>query len=485
MSQYADRLVSFTFRLPGWATLLACSSLAFALGWAYVSRSTLALLPAALLASLPLVLSARVRVVVVVFGALTVFQSSDELTTSKLLYLFGLAVAFGAVVFRLPRLVDSRAYHDLAPMLRASVVTFGLVAASLPVSMLNDVPQKAWLRDVAPYILVACAPLFALDAQASMTARALRRLLVVGGTLGALGFTVTWLTNRAIADLSFIPVGLPTFLLAATAFTYGTSMFLHGNRRRFAWVVFTSLVFAMLLSTGTRTTLVLLAAPLVIAFGSQHRLAQRSLRLAVAVPVAALLVVFGAQGVVHVTNANREALSARADLLFSTGEKREDRSYIDRLAQTSATWDLFRSSPIAGVGPGTPIVWSDSFNVVHASTTVDSPLSFLAKFGLLGLIAAGLLVAGFVSMLRRLRARTVKPTVIQLALVGYGAIVVGWSLLQNPYDDKGLAIGLILLLAVATREAEDATRARQQSEQRTSDEGRDSVGGFRTTHPHR
>lgn len=466
MSQYADRLVSLTFRLPGWVTLLACSGLAFALGWAYVSRSMLAFLPAALLASLPLVLSARVRVIVVVFGALTVFQSSDELTTSKLLYLFGLGVAFGAVVFRLPRLVGSPAYHDLAPMLRSSVVTFGLVAVSLPVSMLNDVPQKAWLRDVAPYILVACAPLFALDAQASINARALRRLLVAGGTLGALAFTVTWLTNRGIADLGFIPVGLPTFLLAATAFAYGTSMFLHGDRRRFAWVVFTSLVFAMLLSTGTRTTLVLLAAPLVIVVGAKRRLAQRSVRLAVAVPVAALLVFLGAEGVVGVTNANREALAARASLLFSTGERRSDRSYIDRLAQTSAAWELFRSSPIVGVSPGTPIVWSDSFRVLQESTTVDSPVSFLAKFGLLGLIAAGFLVVGFVSMLKRLRARTVTPTVIQLALLGYGAVVVGLSLLHNPYEDKGFAMGLILLLALAAREAADSTRTHPERERR-------------------
>ena len=35
------------------------------------------------------------------------------------------------------------------------------------------------------------------------------------------------------------------------------------------------------------------------------------------------------------------------------------------------------------------------------------------------------------------------------------ASVAGWSLLQNPYEDKGFSIALIVLLAVAAREAAD------------------------------
>ncbi len=65
------------------------------------------MLPALLLMALPLVLSARVRLVVVVFGALFVFQSSDDSDGSaKLLYLFALGVSFGAVLVRLPTLVE-------------------------------------------------------------------------------------------------------------------------------------------------------------------------------------------------------------------------------------------------------------------------------------------------------------------------------------------------------------------------------------------
>jgi len=479
MTTYADRALDLTFRAPGWGVSAFCAAAAAGLGWAYVNRPMLALLPALLLLSIPLLLSARARVVVVVFGALVVFQSSDELTAPKLLYLFALGISFGAALVRLPSLVGTPAFRDLTPLFRASIVTFALVVLSLPVSVLNEVPQKAWLRDVAPYVLVACAPFFALDAQASMPVKTLRRLLIVGGTLGALGFTVRWLTNRQIADLSFIPVGLPTLLLASTVFAFGAAILLHGGRHRLAWAAFTSLVFAMLLSTGTRAALALVAAPLAIVFGSHHRLTQRSVRLLVAAPLVALLVVLGAQAVLSATNADRDVLTARTSLLFDTGDRRADPSYVERLGQTAAAWETFQSSPIIGAGPGKPIVWTNALtNEVSESTTIDSSVSYLAKFGLVGLIAFGYLVVGYLAALRRFRLRTGRPTIVQLTAVGFGAVVAASSLLHNPYEDKGFAIGLILLFAVAAREASDAALVSRAQRVRGDDPRTDATNSL-------
>jgi O-antigen ligase len=469
MTTYADRVVDLTFRVPGWAIALVSAAVAGALGWGYVTHPRFALLPALVLLALPLVLSAKARFVVVVFGALTVFQSSDELTTSKLAYLVALGISFGAVLIRLPSLAGTPAFRDLTPLLRASIATFALIAVSLPVSAFNDVPQKAWLRDVAPYVLVACAPFFALDAQASIRRATLQRILLVGGTLGALGFTARWLTNRGIADLSVVSVGLPTLVLAAAVFAYGVSALLHGQRRRLAWVAFTAAVFAMLISTGTRTAIILLAGPLAIVLGSRHRIAQRSIRLVAAVPLLVVLVFLGTQAIVRATDADTRILTERASLLVSTGERAADRSYIDRLAQTDSAWEMFRSSPLTGAGPGAPIVWSNSFNQVQVSTVIDSPLSFLAKFGVIGLVAVVFLVVGFVNTMRALRRRTGTRTIPQLALIGFGAIVVAWSVLHNPYEDKGFAIGLMLLLALAAREASDAAlQSREQLEENTT-----------------
>jgi hypothetical protein len=49
----------------------------------------------------------------------------------------------------------------------------------------------------------------------------------------------------------------------------------------------------------------------------------------------------------------------------------------------------------------------------------------------------------------------------QLALVGYFAVVAVLTLLSNPLEDKGLSLGLILLLAIVLREASQFTTRRQ------------------------
>ena len=461
---YSDRIFDLTLRLPSWAIIALSSLGAVALGWAYVNRPTLAVAPVLLLMTLPLVLSAKVRYVVVVFGALFVFQSSEELTGTKLLYLYALGVSFGAALVRLPTLSRTPAFRDLTPMFRASLILFAVIAVSLPVSALNDVPQKMWLRDVAPYVMVACAPLFALDAQASFSGRTLRRILVAAGAIATLGYTAQWLSNRGIADLpDFLAVGLPTILLAATLFAYGIAVLLHGNRRRLAWALLTSAVLAMLLTTGTRTSFVLLAAPLAIVFGTRQRLTQRSVRVLAGAPLFAVLVFLGAQAVVEVTNADREALAARTSLLFSTGDRSTDQSYIDRLAQTDAAWEAFRSSPIVGTGPGKPIVFQTVFEGEQANTSIDSPVSLLTKFGLMGILAAIAIVLGYIGTLRAFRARTGVRTIPQLAVIGFGAVLAAWTLLLNPFEDKGFALGLMLLLAVGAREASDAAQAASTS----------------------
>jgi hypothetical protein len=79
-------------------------------------------------------------------------------------------------------------------------------------------------------------------------------------------------------------------------------------------------------------------------------------------------------------------------------------------------------------------------------------VTFPAKFGLLGLAAVLLLVGKYWSFTRIL-ARRREPTVAQLALVGYLAVVASSAILNNPLEDKGLSFGLILVLALVLGEA--------------------------------
>jgi hypothetical protein len=88
----------------------------------------------------------------------------------------------------------------------------------------------------------------------------------------------------------------------------------------------------------------------------------------------------------------------------------------------------------------------------RSSSILDTSVTFPAKFGLLGLAAVLLVVGKYWSFIRILACRR-EPTVAQLALVGYLALVAGSAILTDPLEDTGLSFGLILILALVLGEA--------------------------------
>ncbi len=212
--------------------LLSCAA-AFAVGWAVVEMPTAALLPAAAVASLPLLLSAHARIVFVVFGMLLIFGTSEELTLPKLAYLAGLGVAAGGAIFNVQTVARTPAFHALKPLVLSSFALVGARPRLLPGRRSSREPSSAtgcatrrrtsWRR---------MAPLFALDAYASLSKRALERLLLGAGLLGALSFAVTWMERRGIGTLGLDVLGLPTLLLGAALFAYAMSALIQGDQRR-------------------------------------------------------------------------------------------------------------------------------------------------------------------------------------------------------------------------------------------------------------
>ena len=441
--------------LPAWVVLAVTIPVAMLLGRLVVTHRMLALLPAAALVAMLLLTSPHARVLFIVFGGLLIFQSSEQLDFKKLLFLMGATVAFAGAFMRSRKLSSTAAYADMSPLFYVSFAFVALLLVSLPVAQYYGTPDKAWLRDIAPYMLFACAPLFAFDAQSAMSTRALRRLVATAGIAGGAAFALRWIAKRGIANLPWATIGLPTFLLGAALFAFGMAVVLEGRRGWSRWLVLTSLLLAMLISTGTRSAAVLLVAPLAIVIGTRERFSRRAIRLAVAIPIAALLAVFGTQSLLKLVHANRGTLASRAALVFHTGGS-SDRSYLDRVSQTKAAWTLFTDQPLLGAGPGHVIEWRDSFGRLKADPNVDSPAAYPAKFGLAGLIPLAVLVGAFVSFLRRLRQRAGGRTTAQLALIGYAAVVAAWFVLGVPFGDKGLSSGFLLLVALAVSEAASA-----------------------------
>jgi len=453
----ADRtLVPRGWPASGTVWVAVASVSAVLAGFAFVASPVLVLLPVAVLLASPLLVSSRVRVLFLVIGTVAVFGPS-ELNAAKILFLFGATLALVGAFSHSRTLVQTPAYADIRPLLLASFALLVVVALSMPVALFNGVAFQEWLRDVSPYVLLAWAPLFALDAQSAFDVRALRRLIAVVGLIGAAAFTSNWYGRREVAaGLTENEYGLATLLLSAALFSFAIAIALDADTGRLRWLALAALVFGMMATTGTRSAAVLLVAPLAILFGTRERFARRSLRFVAMLPIAAILVVLSAQSLLKLVSADPEVVSTRLEVLARSGTS-ADASFQDRLNAITSAWDLFTSAPLFGVGPGYPIPWVDVSGATQANTFVDTAVGFLPDYGLIGLAAVAFVVAAFVSVVRRLQLRTGGRTTAQLALIGLGVVLVAYTPLQVPFEDKGLSVGLILLLAIALREAADAS----------------------------
>jgi O-Antigen ligase len=430
---------------------------ALEIGLAVTFKPTAAVLPLALLGGLLLLVDARARILFVVFGGLLTLQSSSGVGSLKLLYLAGVLVSFAGALFKFSQSKDVSLRASVAPLMRVSVALSALIAISYLVAKAQGVLRVDWLRDVAPYVLFALAPIFALDAQWAFRRRTLVRLLVLAGLIATASFSTHWLQQRHIAHLPFSQFALSSFFFPAALFAYAVASALHARQRRIRWLFLAALVFALLVVTGTRSTLILAAAPVVVAFAARRQLSDRFVRLVLLAPAAVLVIAVAVFSVVQATNASTSAISKRITILKDTGTS-SDASYKDRQAQASAARDVFYAHPVLGSGPGTYFSWDMQGVGPRSDFIIDSPLDFPAKFGLVGLAVIAFLVLEYGSFMKT-AFRFGHPRPETLALAAFAALAVLDSYLTNPLEDKGCTLGLVLLLALVFRTSPANARA--------------------------
>jgi O-antigen ligase len=140
-----------------------------------------------------------------------------------------------------------------------------------------------------------------------------------------------------------------------------------------------------------------------------------------------------------------------------------DLSFWARREQTNQAWQTFKANPLFGAGPGKVFSWSLPIgylqDVEFEQTNIDTMLSYLAKFGVLGLaIAAAWFVAMRVTWRRLPLSSRSEP--YKAAFIGFLAILLVNLPLANPLEDKGVAFTLLLILTllVTADETEDQIR---------------------------
>lgn len=412
----------------------------------------------------------KLRLPFVVFGGMLALQSSPELDGTKLVYLAGTAICLLGSIAACWRLRSSEQAALMAPWFAASAALLVLLVLSFAVSRAAGTSPTAWLRDVAPYGLFATVPVFALDAQASLSRRALVAMLVVAGLLGGLSWAVEWLARRDIVDLPLSRVVLPTGQLPTVLYLFASAASLTDRRWR-RWAMVAGIVLGLFLITGTRSTFILLAGPvaMIVVAAGWRRLATSIGRASVHL-IAAVVVVIAFQVSISALVAQAPAsggdgpggtpgptvdVDVIGDRLGSLpgliGQPGSDASIRERIAQYQSAWALFLESPIVGVGPGHPIEWVDVSGFHRNDFTADTPLVMPAKFGLIGILVFAGFVYAFV-VLSAASLRRLGRTRLPLTLVGYGIVAALGLPLGFLVEDKGASMALMLLLAVTLTE---------------------------------
>lgn len=404
------------------------------------------------IAATPLILlsaqSAHLRLLLVSLGAILVLDSSTGIDLAKMLYLAVLVMSLASAWHaRRSELSLSPAAGVGALLSRAWWLIVIAVGISLPVALLNSHPLSLTVRDAAPYLLLGAAPIMALDAARGVSRRFLLVVFVVVGLLGAASLMAELLSLRELASLPIERLFFSSFILPASLFAYACARALRPSSRRrdvLVWGATAAGVLGAILLTGTRTGILLLAAPAVILVMGRGLSAFRRGLVLGAVGLALILLVFRFGGAIGIdTGAALERLGDTREQVSSPGQSG---SLEDRFAQSRASWELFKDSPVLGTGLGVVFEWRNPSGVPRQAFTVDAAFSTVAKLGLVG--ALGLLA--YFLTLGQLARRFAGPT-DRAALAGLCGIVVPHCILSNPFEDKGLALGLIFLVALALK----------------------------------
>jgi O-antigen ligase/polysaccharide polymerase Wzy-like membrane protein len=391
------------------------------------------------------------RLIVISFGGLLTFQSSSEVSLLKSAYLLCFLVSLIGALVSLSR--DGSAARGLPTQRVAAAgwVMLSLVGLSFVPALLYGTPLVDWLRDGFSYLLFGAAPLLAIDYARHISRRILTVVFLSCGALATASFFLSWIARRHIGELGARGLGFSSFFLSVALISFAVSKTPWPGSRRFGWSFVAAVALLGLLATATRSSLVVLVAVIVALTLAPTRLGTRVLGAAALASLTIGLGIFALKGGIASNLIDVQKTTTRlATVVSAVAHPGSDQTVAERRRQTHEAMKWFETAPVMGVGPGhtiTPASGSGEANGYF----VDSPAGFLAKFGLAGLFGLTVFLSLLGRFLKRAKARA---TPAGLALIAFLATTIVWSVLGTPFDDKGTALALGLLLALTIQETE-------------------------------
>lgn len=394
------------------------------------------------------------RIAAVTLGGLFVLQSSAGIGPAKLLYLAVLILCWFLAVVHLQGDARPDWAEPFMPVLTASLVLLGLLAVSLPVALGNGSTPTDWFRDAFPYLLLALFAPIAVDTARDISPTAAIRLFTACGLIAAVGFALDWLDRRGVSALPLGKFTLSTFALMAAPFCYGLVRAALGPHR-VRWAAFALLILVAVLVTGTRTGLVLLTAVLGVVGATSKMRVPVPRAAAVVLPLCVAIAVVTPVVALRVSDDPtffRHRVQAAANIL--KGGETTDQSLLARKRSYRLATDQIRAHPVLGTGPGHLYETGDA-RVSRRGFGLDTPLVTIAKFGWVG---SGIILALLVVLASAyVRAgRLSGPTASLTSARGFAVVFLFELPLGGFLEDKGLALGLLVLTTLVAAETRAA-----------------------------
>jgi len=380
------------------------------------------------------------RLVIFVVGALITLQSSEGLTVWKLGYVALTVLCAAIAAHRCLRDGEDRA-------IRLSIFGVGL----LGFLMLLSAVRPLWTgqatagdvaRDAITYGLIMAAVPIGADAGRHFQQRVIVYVIVAAGLLSSVAIALDWLDRRGVSTLGQGRVAFGSGLIVAVAVALAAVKALGGPRVEVTWLMLLVVLPLGVLVTGARSGLVLGVAMLGVV-GTRRKMRVPAYRmLGGAIVVAALLVVALPFLAARVAREGFLAARVAAAMTVLQGGVGQDQSGQIRQRATEYALAAWHEHMFLGQGLGYhfPNPNPDSSGT---SFWLDTPATYLAKFGLLGtliLTAALLLMMSF--------ARSQGWTTARAVACGVSLMWVAWLPFGPFTEDKGFALSIALLFAL-------------------------------------
>lgn len=345
--------------------------------------------------------------------------------------------------------IKSRKKPWLSGEYRWLFIFFAYLCLSPILGLRNGFSVMDWARDIAPLLNLLLIPVM-VDHLKNKYNRWLLYLVFIPVGLGLFRDFLYLASRYGMVNTGWLlryPIRLSTFHPAAF-FGLGLVLYLQKADHRHLWLLVSLLGAGLALLTPTRTVWLSLGfmAVLLLLFYSQHR------KKAIA-GMALILVLLGLS--IFRSGRVSESQSDRWDQMIGYKSDLSVKSRFDELYQSI---DLFKSSPVYGVGFGYQYhFWRNWVNAYKGSGYMDTNythndiINVIAKGGLAGFTIFGLMIYGLMRKLAERRKYFGEPVAKAWATLGIIAIIqsVFVGLSTPVYQTREAIFLLAVLIAIA------------------------------------